>query len=198
MSSTRSNELRVIFQSRAERLAVRGVSADHGDVVFSALAVYVGETRYGLPMEQVSEVIPFRSCMPIPGAPREYLGIVNVRNEIRAVLDLGLIFGAVAVSEGGFLVFIRGSMVGGRLICVRVSRLGGALEVNRAQLQAPISADRGASRTPIGVTADGTSILDFQLLFSSHSAFPIQFGAHARPQVQEFNDQSIKETFNDN
>ena len=59
-----------------------------------------GGERYALPVEQVQEI----ELTPLPRAPRETLGLVNVRGRIVPVLDLARLLGTEASAKPSRLV----------------------------------------------------------------------------------------------
>src|SRR5438876_9484377 len=72
-----------------------------------------GGERYALPVEQVQEIEPLRELTPLPRAPRETLGLVNVRGRIVPVLDLARLLGTEASAKPSRLVVasVSGSYV---------------------------------------------------------------------------------------
>lgn len=47
----------------------------------------LGEERYGIDVRRVREVLRPRAVTPVPGAPPEVLGIINVRGNVVTVID---------------------------------------------------------------------------------------------------------------
>ncbi len=54
---------------------------------------------YGLEVDTVSEIIPWRSATRLPGAPPWVDGLVNVRGSIVTVLDLGVRLGVASTAR---------------------------------------------------------------------------------------------------
>ena len=44
---------------------------------------------YGIELDAVREIVPFRGATRLPGAPSNVAGLVNVRGSIITVIDLG-------------------------------------------------------------------------------------------------------------
>jgi purine-binding chemotaxis protein CheW len=66
--------------------------------------VRVGGEDYALPVEQVVEATEVGDLTPVPGAPREVLGVRNVSGQVLPVVELGLILGLATAGEGGRLL----------------------------------------------------------------------------------------------
>jgi len=96
------------YRRRAIRLAeveLSGVPASHG---FLALVFRLGRERYAIEMKDVAEVLPFVRCAPVPGGSRRFSGVINLRGELRAVLDLGNLLAPPCSgnSETGFVLML--------------------------------------------------------------------------------------------
>lgn len=78
------------------------------------LVVELDGERYGLAVEELAEMVPLRRMTPLPKAPAELTGIINVRGELKNVVDLlRLVAGdasrAVADdSADGYVLLLRG------------------------------------------------------------------------------------------
>lgn len=69
-------------------------SLDEGsDAVVRALLVEVSGTRCALPLDAVAEIVPAARVEPVPSAPAAVLGVLNVRGEAVAVLDVAVFLG---------------------------------------------------------------------------------------------------------
>ncbi|HEX5438729.1 MAG TPA: chemotaxis protein CheW [Gemmatimonadaceae bacterium] len=75
----------------------------------------LGARVYGIELEQVCEIIPFRNATRLPGAPPYVCGLINLRGSIVTIIDLGsrLDGGAAARSTGSVILVERGSRVVG-------------------------------------------------------------------------------------
>jgi purine-binding chemotaxis protein CheW len=86
------DEERRILKTRAQKLGqepIRDVAAEETlDVVEFDLA----NERYGFPLRNVREVSLLRELTPVPCTPDFVLGIINLRGEIRTVIDLKKFF----------------------------------------------------------------------------------------------------------
>lgn len=73
------------------------------------LVVGLEDERYGLPIERLAEVVPLKRLTGVPAAPRELLGVMNLRGEVRSVVDLREVLG-LARGEGraeGYVLMVR-------------------------------------------------------------------------------------------
>ena len=85
-------EERHILKKRAQALArASGGGAAEGETLEAVEFELAGET-YAIPLAQVREVGPLHDLTPVPGTPAFILGIINLRGEIRTVIDLKKFF----------------------------------------------------------------------------------------------------------
>ena len=85
-------EERSILKSRAQTLArASGGGAADGETLEAVEFELAGES-YAIPLAQVREVGPLHDLTPVPGTPAFILGIINLRGEIRTVIDLKKFF----------------------------------------------------------------------------------------------------------
>jgi purine-binding chemotaxis protein CheW len=98
-----------VYRERAVRLASVEVKRQSASPELSALVFRLGRERYVVEMSELAEVLQFARCVPVPGASRKFLGVMNVRGEIRPVLDLGQLLAAsdTGTGDGGFVLMLR-------------------------------------------------------------------------------------------
>lgn len=87
MSDAIDRELiEAVWRQRADRLSKRPVLAGQtGDPV---IVLGLGESRYGIGLPDVAEVLAPVRPTRVPGAPAVFSGVINVHGEIRPVIDL--------------------------------------------------------------------------------------------------------------
>ena len=99
------------LRKRAELLAAERVDVQPTAKGVAVLIFRLGMERYALELDHLTEVLPYRGCARVPGAPPEFLGVVNVRGELRPVADLGRIVSGADEGEPrdgpGFLLMLR-------------------------------------------------------------------------------------------
>jgi purine-binding chemotaxis protein CheW len=95
------------YRQRAVRLA----KVEHGPVSAGvpALVFRLARERYAIELEEVSEALPFARCTRAPGSPPQFRGVMNVRGEFRAVLDLATLLGLSENGgrDSGFVLMLR-------------------------------------------------------------------------------------------
>jgi purine-binding chemotaxis protein CheW len=86
------------YRQRAVRLA--SVQGDRGPLSagLPVLVFRLAQERYAIELEEMSEALPFARCTRVPGSPPQFRGVMNLRGEIRAVLDLAAL---LALPENG-------------------------------------------------------------------------------------------------
>lgn len=77
-------------------------NADKFENSLSVLGVAAGETRYLIPMSEVSEVIDMSKVVAVPLTQSWFLGLINVRGNLYGVTDLGAYLG-----DGAALLNLR-------------------------------------------------------------------------------------------
>ena len=106
------------------------------------LVVAVDRETFGIPVEQVREVIRSAALRGVPGSPPVLRGIVNVRGAIVTVLDLqALLSGERAVTAGSVVLLEYGS----RLIGLAVQAVHD-VRVLEAPLESPYEPDSALDR----------------------------------------------------
>ena len=102
----------------------------------------LGRDRYGVPIEMVREIQRAGGITAVPTAPDFVVGVMNLRGSILSVVDIRTFFGLPAVSQGPkariLVVESRELRVG--LLVERVDEIA---EVNLADLQPPLSLNKG-------------------------------------------------------
>ncbi|MDX2425164.1 MAG: chemotaxis protein CheW [Cycloclasticus sp.] len=66
---------------------------DVEDPVTQWLTFVLGDEKYAVKVVQVQEVLRYTSIAPVPGAPQEVLGIINLRGNVVTVVDARKKFG---------------------------------------------------------------------------------------------------------
>lgn len=165
--SSETSKADLILRERARRLANRGQEEAAASQLCRVVEVDVGASKYALPLEQVLEVRPLKELTSVPGAPAECLGLVNVRNELRAVVDLASLLGQPGDTTGGFLIFPRPAICGERQVGLRVDAVGNVYDVNRALLSPAVTGVETGHAARRGVSEAGVSLLDLSFLFRS-------------------------------
>lgn len=107
-AETEQARMEAVWRQRAARLALRSEPAGQAQETIPVLVLAIGEERYGIDLAEVAEVLPAVEVTPVPGAPAVLSGVVNVRGEIRPVLDLRRKLGLPTAGTGsGRVVLLR-------------------------------------------------------------------------------------------
>lgn len=149
-----------VLRLRARRLASARAVVEEAPAGSAMLCFGVAAERYGLPLDELSEVMPLAAWTPVPGLSQQLLGVMNVRGEIRPVLDLHSILGLPApeAAEGGYVVFLRSPV---REVGLRVDALERIRFVESQGLTLPHEAANGLpQRFVAGITPDTLVLLD--------------------------------------
>jgi len=83
---------RHILKARAQELAHEPKTGVRAEETLEAVEFDLASERYAFPLAQVREVSLLRELTPVPCTPAFVLGIINVRGEIRTVIDLKKFF----------------------------------------------------------------------------------------------------------
>jgi len=71
------------------------------------MCVSVGSASYGLPLENVQEVIGVRPVTRVFHAPSALAGIINLRGEVLPILDLPVLLGSMLLALGAATAPLR-------------------------------------------------------------------------------------------
>ncbi len=152
-----------IYRMRAELLA-RPVSHREDSESEEIMIVRIGGARYGIALPEIAEVTGGSTCAPVPGAPPEVAGLIQVRGEVRPVLNAGRILGVSEDDSGGskcILLLRRGS----REIGIQVDEVEDIRTVREEERK---SLFHGAAHAR-WMTDDLVTVLDIDSLLKEHT-----------------------------
>ena len=127
------------------------------DTALRFLTFGVGGRLYGCEIGVVREIVPFRRCTRLPGAPGYVCGLINLRGTVVTVLDLGQRLGGTPVDRNdGSVVLVE---QGTRVVGLGVDEMRDVQQLAAAEIEAPEGATsgggagavRGMARVPAGV-----------------------------------------------
>lgn len=149
-----------ILKARARRLAASRDQLAQVQVGETMLCFRVGGERYALALDSLVEVATLGAVTPVPGQPRELLGVTNLRGEIRPVLNLHQMLGLAEPAEDvrAFAVYLRGPS---RAVGLRVDEMRRIRTIDPQTLTYPAQSGNGLPQRFIrGISPDTLIILD--------------------------------------
>jgi purine-binding chemotaxis protein CheW len=137
------------------------------------IAVTVGAALYGLPVDEVQEVIGMRPLTRLFHAPEAMAGVTSLRGDVLPVLDLGLLLGGPARVEGSAearIVVVRERDGARRHAGLCVAGLRGLRDFPATGLAAPPTTLAEAARSVVmGIipTSPPCAVLSVRALFDA-------------------------------
>jgi purine-binding chemotaxis protein CheW len=103
---------------------------------------------YGVEVEAVREIIPFRGATRLPDAPHFVAGLINVRGTIVTVLDLGArLDGAPSARTGGSVMLVTH---GAKLVGALVDEVLDVRHLHEEELDPALSGGAGGAVRALG------------------------------------------------
>lgn len=144
-----------VLRARGESLARARSEAEQ--ISLTVMAFSLGGGRYGVPFDQLDQIVECTQLCPLQGAPRAVLGALAVRAGIVPVLDLRVVLG-LAGGPLSDLRFVLVVVAGEERFGLAVEQTDGAVGFEARQLRpspgAPFSA----------LSLDGLLVLDVERL----------------------------------
>ncbi len=137
-----------LLRHRAERLATPAAPAATASLELMVFAV--GTSRYAVPLEIVRGVLKEPVTL-VPGVPSWVAGCINVRGEIKSVIDMAVALSRSAPRTQAACVLLLETRFG-----VVGWSLGGLPELQRvsaAEIQRPLSGQTGVTGVLVGTIA---------------------------------------------
>src|ERR1035438_6423033 len=129
------------YRQRAARLAKRRVEQAPHAATLTVLVFRLGLDRYAIEIKEVAEALRLERCAPVPGSLPLFAGVINLRGELRAVVDLARLLalpgGADPGNKGddsGFVLLLRRH---GQEIGLKVDRIEDLREIGPEDLSLP-------------------------------------------------------------
>jgi purine-binding chemotaxis protein CheW len=155
-----NEELNRILKERAEALAK--VPAETPENLLHVLRVEIAGETYAVDVALVREVRQVDRITPVPGVPPHVAGVINLRGEILAVLDVRPIFELEARGRQGAVIVLN---VAGRSVGLLADSAVRVLRLPADTVGPPLSTFTGARAEYVkGVASDGTVMLDAERL----------------------------------
>ncbi len=151
---------RRILQARARTLAAEHPPAEDAGELLAMVEFELAGGKYAFELSRVCEVLRFTGLTPVPCTPAFVCGIINLRGQIRTVIDLQRFF---ELPDQNFTDLHRILVIHAAdlQLGILADAIRGVRRIHEADLQSP-SADRkehGAHYLR-GITRDGVALLD--------------------------------------
>ena len=127
------------------------VTHESGEATEGFVTVVTGGQLFGLRLERVRDVFVPRGLSPVPLAPPEIAGLLNLRGRIVTAIDLRRRLGLPPRSDGGTPVAV-GIEERGELYGLMVDRVGDVLRLRPSTYDAnPVNLDQRWAKVCAGV-----------------------------------------------
>ncbi len=117
-----AEQVQAVLRERAARLA-RAAPPDSTGEETGVLVFHAGGDRFAIELDRLAGVVAAGPCSPVPGAPPELAGVMQLRGQICPVWEASRLLGREQEEAGAHVLLLY---AGERQIGVRV---GGALEI---------------------------------------------------------------------
>lgn len=114
----------------------RTAPPSEGGKLAQLIVFRLADQDFAIPIEDAREIIRSVPVTPVPGAPAGVKGLVNVRGEIAAVLDLGVRFGLPsrgAPASRHLVITAQGK----NLFALLVDEVAEVLRISRDEIRPP-------------------------------------------------------------
>jgi purine-binding chemotaxis protein CheW len=99
--------MRAVFHQRAIQLAKEHADNQQASKGMPVLIFRLAHEQYAIALRELAEVLPFQGCTPVPGSSPEFLGVINLRGELRPVIDLARVLSGSASTDSGAVLVLR-------------------------------------------------------------------------------------------
>ncbi len=157
---------KALLKQRAKQCAAEPAAETAAQETIEVLAFALGEEQHAFELRWVHEVCPMRELTRVPCTPAYVAGIINLRGEIRTVLDLGAFFGLPPKPPGELdkIIIVQAGEV---QVGVLADDILGVRTIRVAALQTSLPTLTGVRAEGLrGITPDHLAILDPGVLFS--------------------------------
>jgi chemotaxis signal transduction protein len=155
--------MEAVWRERASRLSQRPVLAEEN--LWPVIVLGIGAERFGVDLSDVAEVLPPVRATPVPGVPPLFSGVINVRGEIRPVIDLRRLLGMETIGNSDLarVILLRQD---GREMGLQIDSVEEIRRIGPADLQSGGTVDSGHSAHIKGSTKDLLMLLSTEALFA--------------------------------
>jgi purine-binding chemotaxis protein CheW len=166
-AASQEAERKRVLRQRARELAHDTRGTHTADAILSVVEFELAGERYAVELVHVREVSLLKELTPVPCTPAFVLGIINLRGEIRTVIDLKKFFDlpSKGITELNKIIMLH---AGGMELGLLADAIIGVRAVSVAALQPALPTLTGVRADYLrGVTHDRLVVLDAAKLLAS-------------------------------
>jgi purine-binding chemotaxis protein CheW len=129
------------------------------------LVLAVGSELYGIHLGSVQEIQLLRGMAPVPGTPKFWAGLINLRGRLVPALDLPVYLGLQIPPEMAFakiVVVAQNDLI----VALLVHEVKGVRRLAKEAIQPVKNSRQSKAEVVTGITADLISVLDLNVLMS--------------------------------
>jgi purine-binding chemotaxis protein CheW len=124
--------IKTVFRQRAVQLAKGHAANTPASQGIPVMIFRLADERYAISLKELAEVLPFQSCTQVPGGSAEFLGVINLRGELRPVIDLAQVLSRSPSTESGIVLVLR------QQVALKVDAVEGLREIRPEELACPV------------------------------------------------------------
>ncbi len=161
-------EERSLLKARAQELAREPAAQEVAGDILEAVEFELASEHYAIALAEVKEVSLLKELTPVPCTPPFVLGIINLRGEIRTVIDLKKFFDlpAKGISELNKIITIQHDDI---QLGILADAICGVRRIRLDELQPTLPTLTGLRADYLrGVTSDRLVVLDTAKLLSDN------------------------------
>ncbi|HVZ16830.1 MAG TPA: chemotaxis protein CheW, partial [Terriglobales bacterium] len=123
---------KTVLRQRAVQLAQQHAASKPASESIPALIFRLGRERYAIALKDLAEVVPFEDCAQVPGGSPQFLGVINLRGELRSVIDTTQVLTGNPSNGSGTLLILR------RQVALKVDAVEDLREIASEELARPV------------------------------------------------------------
>lgn len=159
--SDNPERMQAVFRQRAAKLAglpaeAPGTEDKPASKRIPALVFRLATERYAIALAELAEVTAFNGCTQVPGSSPRIMGVINLRGELRPVINLAHVLAGGVPSAGGSLLILR------RQIALKVDSVEHLREIRSDELT-----PRASGRFVQGMLSGTLSLLSGEAMLAA-------------------------------
>jgi purine-binding chemotaxis protein CheW len=149
-----------VYRERATQMAKRRTRTAANARTTDLLVFSLGVETYGIAISDIVEVLPSTRCTPVPRAAAEIAGVINLRGELRSVIDLRRLLSMPPAADepGGNILMLRN---GRDEVGLKVGQVEKVQTIREEELASPEnSGGEGPGSYVTGLSPDNVIVLN--------------------------------------